>query len=716
MKEFDPLWRKTTLALAVSAALQANAQEGAAAPAPASATEDAELEEVVVVGEFQQSLVNRIPIAPSELPFTLNIVDREFLDARNLTRPIEALTTLPNITRTEDRLGTGTANFLSRGFEAPILVDNRVQNNFRGSGARDDAFVERYEVLKGPASISFGPIGAGGVINTVTKSPEQERFYDMELRADHFGSVGVEFDANFGQTFSESLMVRVSGAYRDFEFDANETERETLAIRPVVIVNLGEATSAKASVSYTESTVNPNFGFPLLSTGEIPAQIDTDTFTSFANGEGVARDVYYDAEFTHAFLDRVKLTLRGSRQETDFDYSNTLGLYNYNYADGGPGIGLDDPYVYSYTGGGITDSDATFADAQLAYRAQLWGQSQDFVIGFAYDERSFQRFFSGFPGVGPFRLDELDVPRFGPDDIGPLSPFTLFDQELHSVFAEAAIRPNGYLTFIGGVRYDDLDQMTVNFRRGAAIESPFDDSEITARLGATAGVTDNLNLYASFAQAFEPQFGVRRDSGTVGPELSNGFEVGAKGALFDRRFTFDAGLFYTLREDVAVTDPNNDVGEFFVVTVGELRVQGMEFTGNVSLARGLSLNLNFGYTDIDITEPGADEVQAAVFPEVTGSAYLRYEVPTGALAGLAFGGGLRYVGEREGPVVDFESYTVTDVNLSYAIGENLILAFDVLNVTDERYLENTASFAQNLTAGSVLGPPRTAVLTLRSSF
>ena len=188
-----------------SSTLQANAEETATQAiypshnasteegvTQAVASEDSQigLEQMRVTGDFQQSLVDRIPIAPQELPFTLNVLDRELLDQRNFTRPIEALTILPNIIRTEDRLGTGTANFLSRGFEAPILVDNRVQNNFRGSGARDDSFVERYEVLKGPASISLGPIGAGGVINTVTKVPESEPFTALDLRGDHFGTAG----------------------------------------------------------------------------------------------------------------------------------------------------------------------------------------------------------------------------------------------------------------------------------------------------------------------------------------------------------------------------------------------------------------------------------------------------------------------------------------------------------------------------------------------
>ncbi len=704
-------FRKSALTLAVLGSIQANAQQ------TSSEINSEKLEEVVVFGEFQQSLVDRIPISLEELPFTLNIIDRDFLNARNFTRPIEALTTLPNITRTEDRLGTGTANFLSRGFEAPVLVDNRVQNNFRGSGARDDSFVERYEVLKGPASISLGPIAAGGVINTVTKTPEAEQFVGLELRTDQFGSVGGEFDINFGDSLgTDAVLLRINGAYRDFEFDADETSRETFAIRPVVTFNVGEATSVRASISYSDNTVTPNFGFPLLSNGEIPPEIDTDTFTSFANAEGESEDLFYEAEVKHNFLDNLKLTVRGSKQETDFDYRNTLGLYNYNYADGGPGIGLNDPYVYSYTGGGDTESEATFFDAQLAYDVEHFGQQQDFVIGVAYDERSFDRLFASFNSVGPFRLDELDQRRTAPSDVGPLSPFTITDQELNSVFAEAAVRPNDWLTIIGGIRYDNLDQSTTNFRRGNAFESEFDDDEITVRLGATAAVSDSINVYASFAQAFAPQFGVQRNSGAVGPELSNGYELGAKGSAFGGILSFETGLFYTEREDVAVRDPNNEVGETFVVTVGEIRVQGLEFTGNLNPTEGLNLSLSLGITDIDVTEAGNNEITAAVFPETTGSAYISYEIQSGSLKGFTLGGGARYVGDRDGPVTEFESYTVTDLNFSYPIKKDLDVSFDILNVTDELYLENSASFAQNLNGGSVLGPPRTAVLTLRTKF
>ncbi len=697
------------VAIGLICSTQTFAQQAVETTAEKTQLDQSNVEEVEVVGSFQQSLTNRIQVSEQELPFTLNTVDRDFLDERNFTRPIEALTTLPNITRTEDRQGTGGTQFLSRGFAAPILVDNRQQNNFRGAGARDDAFVDHYEVLKGPASIASGPVGAGGIVNTVTKSPEADRFTHVELRADQFGSAGVEFDVNVGEIDGSDLaLIRVSGAYRDFKFDADETGRQTTAIRPVITLNLGSATSVKASVAYTEHEVTPNTGFPLMQNGDIPDGIDTDTFVGYDNAKGKVRDTLFNTEVNHEFLDNLKLTVRGSKQKTDFDYKNTSGLYNYAKDD----AGLEAMYGFPQTA--ETESEATFVDAQLAYSAEFWGQDQDFVIGIANDKRSFDRLFNGYSYDGPYSLADIDQPRYGDSGSGEPEPFTLTDSKLRSVLAEAALRPNDWVTVVGGIRYDKLKQDTVNYRRGNAFPSEYDDSELTFRLGASASVSETINFYGSYAQAFIPQFGVRRDANPVKAETSNGIEIGSKGSLSDGLMTYQAGVFYTLREDVALKDPNNGPNEAFVVSAGEVRVQGVEFSSTFNPTDALNFALNLGYTDIDVTEEGDDELSEPVFPELTGSFYLSYELQSGPLQGLKSGGGFRYVGEREGTIVDWDSYTIADLNFSYPVTESVDVSFDILNVTNEEYVENTSTPTVNrLAGGAVLGAPRTAALTLR---
>lgn len=708
--------QKTALAAAVSSVLLASP---AVMAQDKDSSDPAVLDEIVVSEKFQQSLIDRIPISREELPFSLDVIGRDLLDMLNFGRPIDALTTLPNVAIITDRQGTGTPEFLARGFEAPLLVDNRQQNAFRGAGARDDSFVERYEVLRGPASITLGPVGSGGVFNTVTKSPQAEQFFDSKLRLDAFGSVGVELDYNAGSLGDSGVVSgRISGAYRDWQFDADPTERQTMAIRPVFVFDFTSQTSARISAAYTQHDVKPNKGFPLYSDGSVPDEFDTSTFTGFWNGEGEVNDTLADLEVVHEFLDNLKLTVRGSYQTTDFDYENTAAMYNYLYDDGGQGIGLNNPVVYLYNYAGITESENKFFDAQLATHWDWGGRRQDLVVAASWSDDYFYRQFTSYDYIA-VELEDVDVPRYATDrdDFGPS---VLFEGELVSVLSEVAIRPADWATLVLGVRYDDVDQTNVRWRGPTPFESGVVDDATTFRAGFTFHMTDSLNSYISYAESFLPQFGTDRDGNPVSPEESEGAEIGIKGTVLDDNLLFTAAIFRTDRQDVTVSRFDPSDGGVYTETIGEVRAEGFEFTSDWQLTDGFSMTLNYGFTDTDIVEAGDfEEITATAFPEHTGSLYLTYRLQGGTTDGLWFSAGARFNGERESgvaPGITFDSYTVADVKVAYGFRNGMQLSLDVLNVTDELYLESTGGLTGRLTGSSNFGPPLTAVVTLSSRF
>lgn len=708
--------RKTALSTAVSLALL-SANPAVAQDNDEDSTEV--LDEIIVRETFQQSLIDRIPISREELPFSVDYIGRDLIDMLNFSRPVDALTTLPNVAIITDRQGTGTPQFLARGFEAPLLVDNRQQNAFRGAGARDDSFVERYEVLRGPASITLGPVGSGGVFNTVTKSPQAESFTDAKLRVDGYGSVGVELDYNAGYLGdSDVVSGRISGAYRDWKFDADPTGRQTTAVRPVLIFDFAESTSAKVSAAYTKHDVQPNKGFPLYSDGTVPAEFDTSTFTGFWNGDGEVEDILTDVEVVHDFLDNLKLTVRGSYQTTDFDYENTAAMYNYLYDDGGPGIGLNNPVVYLYDYAGLTESENKFFDAQLATDWEWGGRRQDLVVAASWTDDYFYRQFTPYDYIA-VPLDDLDTPRYAPNR-SDYAPSVLFEGELISVLSEVALRPADWATVVLGVRYDDVDQTNVRWRRGTPIESGVDDDATTFRAGFTWHMTDTLNAYASFAESFLPQFGTDRNGDPVSPEESEGSEIGIKGTLLDDNLLFTAALFRTDRQNVTVSQFDPSDGGVYTETIGEVRAEGFEFTSTWRVTDGFDVSANYGYTDTDIIEAGDfEEITATAFPEHTGSLYLTYRLQGASTDGLWFSAGARFNGDRESgvvPGITFDSYTVADVKVAYGFRNGMQLSLDVLNVTDEQYLESTGGLTGRLTGSSNFGQPVTAVVTLTGRY
>src|SRR3546814_3896124 len=83
----------------------------------------------------------------------------------------------PDPTRT-DTLFPYTTLFRS---ESPTLLRNGLRATT--AGTVDLASVERVEVLKGPASILYGALEPGGIVNYVTKQPLAETRHVLEHHA-----------------------------------------------------------------------------------------------------------------------------------------------------------------------------------------------------------------------------------------------------------------------------------------------------------------------------------------------------------------------------------------------------------------------------------------------------------------------------------------------------------------------------------------------------
>lgn len=682
--------------------------------APEIQDEEPAIQDTIIVrGIFQDSLIDRLPLTVRELPFTLNTVTREDIDQRGFVRPIDVLDTLPNVQIAADNGSFGNPRFLVRGFDADVLVNNRDVNPFsRDLSIQDDAFVERYEVLKGPASIALGPTTGGGVINTVLKEPADTDFTELFFSADQFGSVEAEVDYNDAELFgSDRVGVRISAATRDFRFDAEELSREELAIRGVVTADITANTTARASFSFKDAEAPPNNFFPLLNDGTVPSGFDTDTFFATTGAFQSGQTYFSEAQVVYDFLDNLTLTVRGSYQDNDIYRKNRNGLYNYLFDDGLAGVSPDNLVGQGFNLAQDAKSNTSFFDAQLLYTVDFGGLEQSFVVGASQIEDE-TRQFTTFGGLtGPFRFDDLDTPRFGDPELVPPSDFNFGrDSELSSVFAEAALRPFTGFTLIGGIRYDELSETNVLAQTTEETEST------TVRIGGSYEIRENISLFASYAESFFPQSGIRRDGSQVGPEDSNNYEFGLKGTFFDEAVFFDVAAFFTKRENVSVRDPANLPGEVFVVAIGEQENQGFEATVGYRPGNGFSLEATYGHLEQELVA-NLEGGFVAPAPENQLSAFATYEVQTGSLAGLTFGGGLRIWDSRpvRSPGVEVDGATVFDGLVSYPVSDTTSLRLNVLNVADELYLE-AAGGNGILTGRNNFGAPRTFVVSLQTRF
>lgn len=675
------------------------------------------VEAVTVTGKFQNSVANRLPIAPVDLPFSLDVIDRSVIEQRAFLNPLDILETLPNVVRRQTQLLPTGGSYNIRGLYATVLTNNRPENDSRGAGRRDTSQIESIEVIKGPASILTGPVIPGGVINQVTKSPQSDDFLRVSGRAGSFGTYRFEADGNMGAILGSSVFSgRMTLAVEEQGSAQKPEEAKTFSVRPVIEANFTDRTRAQASIAYTSRKAAPASTYPANSDGTMPSVFDETTYLGIP-GKLRGEDTYVDAEFQHEFLDNLKLVARGSYQASDFDYRNSQTAENYiglrGFQPGDTIAGVN----YSM---GYRDTTVEYGDVQLVGGFDALGRHHDIVVGATRQKTTFNSYYAYGGLLGNANINNLGAATYVTPNFNlVLNPFSRTSNVLSSYYAEATLRPVDRLTIVAGVRHDDFEVTN----RVTRAKTPTDD--VTFRVGGSFELLDGFNAYASYAESFIPQTGLMRNGSVIDPETATNYEIGVKGGLLDNRLNLTAAMFWLTRQNVATADPANVPGQpAYVVPTGEQEHNGYEINARFAPVPAISLEVGYGYVDARVTKVINPALGQGVGqpidlnPSHTYSASGSYTVQDGPAAGLRLGLGVRAISDRPAPRfgIRYEGYTLADAFASYPVNETVNVQLNVLNLFDERYRPDVGFANGTPGAGHRYGQPRTAYLTVRANF
>src|SRR5690606_29181295 len=155
------------------------------APAGAAADEPAVADEIIVVTGTRVET----PLAAS--PVVTEVVDRAHIEESGAETVADALATRPGLWL-ERTLGGTAISMQGLGPKyVLVLVDGQRQLG-RVDGTIDlERFpagaIEQIEIVRGPGSALYGSDALGGVVNLVTRAPDEERG-ELGLRVDHRGA------------------------------------------------------------------------------------------------------------------------------------------------------------------------------------------------------------------------------------------------------------------------------------------------------------------------------------------------------------------------------------------------------------------------------------------------------------------------------------------------------------------------------------------------
>lgn len=560
-----------------------------------------------------------------ETPQSISVIGREELDARGAQTVMEAVGYAPGV-------AVGNWGYDARGIDWLLIRGFDATNAMFRDGLLVPAYsltdsygLERVELLRGPASVTFGQSDAGGVVNRISKQPSATPTREIELQVGSFDRKRVATD--LGGALGDTLSYRVVATSLDTHTQERypngaevEVRRDYLA--PSLRWQPSEATSLTVLGEYFKSKAGDDTGYVVGADGA-PTRVK----------EGEPRYSWIEQEqhalgylFEHRFGDDWALhqNMRYNGFDTDKHHMRTsLG------SDGRMltrSARYDMERVHQWT-----------LDTNLQGRVR--SGSTEHTLLFGLDWTRIGYWTQSYSGPAP-DLDLLQ-PVYGQPVAEPALLGADFKQTTRQVgvYAQDQIRIGERWVVTLSGRQDHVETLTRD--RLSLTRSTQTDDQFSARAGVTYLVGNGWAPYISYGESFLPTSGVDANGQAFDPSRGKQVEAGLKFQPEGTRTLLTAAVFDLRKSNVVTYDQETFEGR----QIGAIRSRGVELEAKTELAQGLDLTASYTWLDMEVTE-SANTIELGKMPiqvpKQNASLWLDYTMTNG----FGFGGGARYIGRR----------------------------------------------------------------------
>ncbi|WP_229262034.1 TonB-dependent siderophore receptor [Duganella guangzhouensis] len=679
-----------------------------APPKTVTAIESLPMAEVVVLGERSTQPDGSYRPVPSksalhsdmstlDAPQVLNVVAAQVISDQRPRNLDDALANVSGITQ-GNTLASTQDTIMKRGFGGNR--DGSIMHNgmplVQGRGM--NAAAESVEVLKGPASLLYGIMDPGGVINVVSKKPLQEQITSLSLLGSTYGrgknGGGITLDST-GPLAETGLNYRVIVDHLNEDYWRNfGRHRETLFAPSLAWY--GKDTQLLLSYEHRQflypfdrgTALDPRTNAPL----DIPITRRLDEPFNEMDGRSDLAQLTLDRQLNQYW--KAHLGVSYNRETYD---ANQLRVNGINVATSTLVRSND------ATHGAIsTDSYGLF---YLQGALDLAGLHHEMQIGSDIEYRRIFR--ADLLRQATTSIFSYLNPVYGTESPSATVSASDSDQsdQLHdrSIFAQDSIYlTERWIVSVGG-RYQEYRQIAGRGRPFSA-NTNTDSSKWLPKVGLVHKVTPIWSLYASYTESLKPastiaplSTGVVIDSAVL-PEQARTWEAGAKFAD-PAGFSGSVALFNIDKQNVLVSQFNDVTKLTDWRAAGAARSRGLEADISGRLSQNWNLIGGVAYTDAVTTrDPLYRGFRLWNVARQTAALSVAYD------AGKVFGGdklrgglGAHYVGKRAGDSANsfiLPAYTVADAFATYDTrigGRNVRFQLNVKNLFDRHYYPSSVN-------------------------
>jgi iron complex outermembrane receptor protein len=626
--------------------------------------------------------------SPLDTSQAVNVVPEQVLKDQLPRNIDDALINVSGITQTNTLAGSQDA-VIRRGFG-----DNRDGSIMRNGmplvqGRSFNPAVESVEVLKGPASLLYGIMDPGGIVNTISKRPELYQHGSVTLLGSAFSASKTGADGLLdvtGPIGDQGLAYRFIGYGVSEDYWRNFGRHREMLVAPS-LAWYGQDTTVQLNYEHREfiypfdrgTAFNPVTKAPLA----VPSTRRLDE--PFNNTWGTSD--LMQASIEHRFNQDWKL-YAGYSYNTETFSANQLRISTLNFTTGVETRSNDG------TQGSL--SNASYGTSYISGSFWLGNMRNEVVFGGDGQYRTIYRdnlIRQATPAINVYN------PVYGL--VGPGTTVSNSDSAQTdklgqwSLFFQDTLHLTERFALVGGVRYMDYDQIAGRGKPFVTNTNVSQDKVLPLG-GAILKLTKEVSLYASYTESLKPNstiapIGIVIDS-KVAPEEGVSYETGVKFDL-NKRISGTLAL-YDLDKTNVQTTKTNSAGVVELHTVGRARSRGVELDVTGKLTDSWALIGSYGYTDARVTASEDVTLLGKKLQNValnTASLYLVYDFGTALPGQLRLGGGARYVGDRPGDAINsffLPSYVVADIFATYETkyqNTPVIYQLNVKNLFDTVY-------------------------------
>ncbi len=652
-----------------------------------------------------------------EVPQAISVVTRQQMDDQRPQTVASSLRYSSGVTSEAYGVASNyTDSYLYvRGFRPDVYLDGMKQPPLSST---DPYFLERAELLHGPASVLYGQASPGGLVDLVSKRPVDTPLHEIEIGTGSYGRAQTNFD--FGGPLDQdgTLLYRLTGTAHTADTQVDDNKDRRIAIAPALTWHPDAATTLTILASYTH---DPDLGafsaLPAIGT-VLPSRYGQIS-RSFSIGDPGFNTWKRDQASIGYLLEHRFDSVWTVRQNLRYSYLNSTERHLY-----GQGIGTDQRTISRYAYLDLNRRSSFDVDNQAEADFSTGPFAHKLLLGFDYqylhvDETAqlglapsidyLSPIYGVFSGGGPTLLS---IPPYYS------KPVTM--QRQAGLYTQDQIKWNN-LSLLLGVRQDwatsDVSDSIANTTTHMA------DSATTWRTGLVYEFANGIAPYIGYSTSFQPQSGTALGGAAFKPATGQQYEAGVKyqPAGYDSFITVSA--FNLTQQNVLTPDPVNTA---YKVQTGEIRSRGFEIEGHANLTRNLSLIASYTYLANVVTKANDSSLgkHPVAIPANMSSLWADYTFHSGALNGLGLSVGVRYVGKTYGTasnawgIAGYETapskvpgYTLFDAAVRYDFNRNWQLSVNASNLFDRKYVSSCLSAST-----CYYGPGRLVLANIRYSW